>query len=55
MLMCRTHWALVPKSYQKAVWDTYRAGQCDDKSPSSAWLLAANAAIKIVAELEARQ
>lgn len=48
MLMCITHWRMVPKNYQKAVWDAYRPGQCDDKNPSEAWHKAADAAISYV-------
>lgn len=50
--MCRKHWALVPKALQRAVWRTYRVGQCDDKDPSADWLDAADAAIAAVAEKE---
>ena len=44
--MCRRHWGLVPRSLQRAVWDAYRPGQCDDKRPSEAWHRAADAAIR---------
>jgi hypothetical protein len=52
MLMCLRHWRMVPRKLQKAVWDTYRPGQCDDKRPSREWHDAADAAIKYVAALE---
>lgn len=26
MLMCRTHWFMVPRPLQQAVWDTYYGG-----------------------------
>jgi hypothetical protein len=42
------HWRAVPKVLQKAVWDTYREGQCDDKRPSGWWHLAADYAIMAV-------
>jgi hypothetical protein len=52
MLMCRTHWFRVPRLIQRAVWATYRHGQCDDKNPSKAWHVAADAAIGYVAALD---
>lgn len=55
MLMCRAHWAKVPTSVQRAVYATYRRGQCDDMNPSEAWHQAADAAIGYVAELEGRR
>ena len=53
MLMCLRHWRMVPQPLKRAVWMTYRNGQCDDKKPSLAWVAAADAAIRAVAELEA--
>lgn len=47
-LMCRAHWARVPKPLQAAVWATYREGQCDDKRPSAEWHTAADEAIAAV-------
>ncbi len=44
---------MTPKALQLQVWATYRAGQCDDKQPSSEWLDAADNAIAAVAEIEA--
>lgn len=55
MLMCRLHWAKVPASIQRAVYATYRRGQCDDMNPSEAWHQAADAAIGYVAESEGRR
>jgi hypothetical protein len=52
MLMCKKHWAMVPKDIQRQVWATYRDGQCDDKSPSREWHRAADLAIVHVAVLE---
>lgn len=52
MLMCRKHWAMVPKDLQRAVWQTYRPGQCDDKQPSLEWHDAADAAIRVVDQKE---
>jgi len=52
MLMCKRHWFMVPLHIRRAVWDTYRQGQCDDKSPSREWHSAASAAIGYVAKQE---
>ena len=52
MLMCIVHWRRVTKRIQRAVWATYRPGQCDDRNPSEAWHQAADAAIGYVARLE---
>jgi len=52
LLMCLRHWRMVPRAVQRAVWATYRPGQCDDKGPSDAWHQAADAAIGYVAHLE---
>lgn len=52
LLMCVRHWRMVPANVQRAVWRTYRQGQCDDKRPSDAWHVAANAAVGAVATLE---
>jgi len=48
MLMCKRHWFMVPPNIRRAVWSTYRDGQCNDKRPSRAWLSAADAAIAAV-------
>lgn len=53
-LMCARHWRMVPTILVKAVWATYRHGQCDDMRPSREWLRAAHAAIGAVARLEKR-
>jgi hypothetical protein len=50
--MCFKHWTKVPSKIQRAVWATYRPGQCDDKEPSEAWHAAADAAIGYVAALD---
>ena len=52
MLMCRAHWARVPRKIQQAVWRNYRPGQCNDREPSEAWHVAADAAIGAVAAKE---
>jgi hypothetical protein len=54
-LMCLKHWRLVPKNLQRAVWASYRPGQCDDKQPSRLWFKAADAAIAAVAAKEGRK
>jgi hypothetical protein len=53
-LMCLRHWRRVPKELQRAVWRTYRVGQCDDLSPSSAYCDAGQAAVRAVAQAEGR-
>lgn len=54
LLMCAPHWMSVPKRIQRAVWAHYRAGQCEDKSVTTEWLQAADAAIGFVARAEGR-
>src|SRR3989442_10630404 len=53
MLMCGRHWFMVPAALRRAVWMTYREGQCDDMQPSAEWHAAADAAIAAVAAKEA--
>lgn len=53
-LMCARHWRMVPLDLQRAVWRTYRPGQCDDKDPSPEWHVAADDAIAWVAFVEER-
>jgi hypothetical protein len=52
--MCRAHWFAVPREIQRAVYNAYRPGQCDDKCPSESWHEAADAAIGYVATLDGR-
>lgn len=53
MLMCLKHWRMVPRDLQRAVWATYRTGQCQlNPLPSKEWHAAADAAIAAVAEKE---
>jgi hypothetical protein len=52
LLMCLGHWRKVPRTIQRAVWASYRRGQCDDMNPSEGWHQAADAAIGYVAALE---
>lgn len=48
-LMCGPHWSRVSPTTRSAVWRAYRPGQCDDKRPSAAWMVAATKAIIEVA------
>jgi hypothetical protein len=52
LLMCLTHWRLVPRSKQIAVYKAYRPGQEVTKDPSEEYLAAAKAAIAAVAHKE---
>ena len=52
--MCLRHWRMVPRKIQRAVWATYRDGQCDDMNPSKEWHCAADAAIGFVAVRDGR-
>ena len=52
LLMCPSHWAMVPKDLQRAVYASYRSGQCKDGQPSWEWHRAADNAIAAVAEQE---
>jgi hypothetical protein len=54
LLMCFAHWRMVPRVIQRAIWATYRPGQCDDKHPSREWFRAADAAIGFVARVEGK-
>jgi hypothetical protein len=55
MLMCRIHWARVPKATQIQVWETYRIGIRNGAHPSRAWCEAADHAVAIIAEREGRK
>lgn len=52
MLMCRRHWAMVPRALQRDVWARYVPGQERRKDPSREYLNAAQAAIAAVAAKE---
>jgi hypothetical protein len=52
LLMCLSHWRLVPKPLQRQVWLHYRKGQEADKNPSREYLAAADQAIKAVEQIE---
>jgi hypothetical protein len=51
-LMCGRHWSMVPGLWQQLVLRHYRRGQCDDKSPSFEWCVAADCAVAAVARRE---
>lgn len=55
MLMCGTHWRMVPRPLQDDVWDTYVSGQEERMDPTPAYLYAANAAVEAVARKEGRR
>lgn len=52
MLMCKTHWYMVPPALRKAVWTYYRPGQEIDKNPSEEYVKWANKAVQAVADKE---
>lgn len=55
-LMCRRHWAMVPKDLQRVVWQTYQFGQeAGLVRPSKEYLAAAKAAIAAVADVEGQR
>ena len=52
MFMCYRHWKSLPRSMQRAIWATYRPGQCDDWNITDAYANAAQTAIRHLAERE---
>ena len=54
LLMCRTHWATVPRACQQAVYVAYVPGQERTKTPTDVYLRAAARAIIAVAEYEGK-
>lgn len=40
---CRQHWFALPKALRDRIWDTYRPGQEITKTPSAAYIEAAQA------------
>lgn len=52
MHMCARHWRMVPKPLQQALWANYRRGQERTMTPSPAYLRAAAACVRSVAEQE---
>jgi protein gp37 len=53
LFMCGSHWRMVPRRLQLAVWQHYRPGQEQDGKVTAKWLEAAQAAIQAVAQREA--
>ena len=54
MFLCKRHWFRLPKALRDRIWATYRAGQCDDMSPSPSYCEAAKAAVTYLAEKEGK-
>jgi hypothetical protein len=52
MLMCRTHWAMVPRALQRAIWREYVPGQERRKDASPSYLEVMARAIEAVDEVE---
>jgi hypothetical protein len=56
MLMCRGHWALVPRAIQDEIWKTYRVGQENavgtDHGPSPEYMTSYHKAVAAVREAE---
>lgn len=50
--MCAPHWRTVPKPLQRRLWAAYKPGQERRKDPSPAYLRAAAACVRAVAEAE---
>lgn len=48
LLMCASHWRMVPKNLQQLVWRHYRLGQEVDKQPTGEYLKTAKLAIEAV-------
>ncbi len=55
MFMCKPHWYMVPLQGRRAIWATYRPGQCDDRRPSAAYCKNAKQALLAVAKKEGRE
>ncbi len=55
ILMCFSHWRLVPREIQQAVMAAYKPDQDAGGTPSVAWCHAADAAIEGVAKKEKRE
>jgi protein gp37 len=54
LFMCGTHWRMVPRRLQAAIWKHFRPGQEHDGKVTGKWLEAAQAAIEAVAQREAK-
>lgn len=55
LLMCRKHWAMVPRRLQAMVWDVYVPGQEQRMDPTAEYLDVAREAIEAVAVKEGRR
>ena len=55
LLMCASHWRMVPRWLKKRVWATYVVGQEVRKDPTAAYMEAQRAAVDAVATKEGRQ
>lgn len=53
MFVCRKHWRRLPRTYQMAIWDTYKPGQEITKDPSDEYLHAAMAAVRYLERADA--
>jgi len=47
---CKQHWFKLPKTLRDEIWRTYKPGQEISKTPSQAYLMAANAVQKWIAD-----
>lgn len=54
MFMCKRHWFMVPINLRNQIWALYEPGQEITKSPNNLYVKVALAAIKAVAEKEAK-
>ena len=54
LLMCRPHWASVPRALKRSVWDSYRPGQELDGEISADYLRAMAQAFAAVDGLRVR-
>lgn len=55
LLMCKPHWALVPKVLQTRIWRHFRPGQENDKRPTREYVEALHACVVAVREAEGRR
>lgn len=55
MLMCATHWRMVPKKDRDLVWTLYRPGQEISKDPTMEYLAHVMYCIDVVAKKEGRR
>ena len=55
MLMCLSHWRMVPRDLQREIWRTYRLGQEVDKRPSPEYITTQRKAVYAVFEKEQKR